>query len=198
MSRPDRPAIPLRERKQQRAREAIVQAAHELFAERGFDRVTVADIAARAEVGRATFFRYFGDKQEVVFNGDGQEIATAVAEVAQTSLDTPIGDSLPAALGYVRAFVVTFVSRLVQRPKEYRLHEQLVAEQPELRARSLLKQRGYVDKITELLIEHGADRATAALAAELGMACFSAGRTATDNDPKRLVAAVEAAFDRLR
>nr|WP_239001050.1 TetR family transcriptional regulator [Jiangella asiatica] len=61
----------LRDRKQQRTREAIIDAAHALFAERGFDNVTVTDIAERAEVGRSTFFRYFGDKQEVVFGDDG-------------------------------------------------------------------------------------------------------------------------------
>ena len=60
----------LRARKQQRAREQIVDAAYELFAERGFAQVTVTDIAERAGVGRTTFFRYFGDKREVVFAGE--------------------------------------------------------------------------------------------------------------------------------
>src|SRR3569833_3982825 len=62
----------LRERKQKQAREQIVEAAFELFAARGFTDVTVTDIAERAEVGRTTFFRYFGDKQEVVFSGEQQ------------------------------------------------------------------------------------------------------------------------------
>src|SRR5438067_6349898 len=57
----------LRERKKRRAQEAIVDAAYALFAERGFADVTVTEIAERAEVGRTTFFRYFGDKQEVLF-----------------------------------------------------------------------------------------------------------------------------------
>ena len=193
----EHPEMSLRERKQQRAREAIVEAAHGLFAERGFDRVTVADIAARAEVGRATFFRYFGDKLEVVFDGTGPEIAMAIAEAEQTPVDTPIGDSLPAALTYVRALVLAYVGQLVRRPNDYRRHERLVAERPELRGRSLTKQRGYVDKIIALLTERGAETATAALAAEIGMACFFAGRTVADNDPEHLLAAVDAAFARL-
>ena len=187
----------LRARKQQRAREAIVEAAHELFAERGFDHVTVADIAARAEVGRATFFRYFGDKQEVVFAGSSRELEAALAEAELTLSGSPIGDSLPAALTYVRALVLAFVAHLVQQPAEYREYERLVAEQPELRARSLVKQRGYVDQITAELSKRGAEPAVAALAAEIGMACYFAGRTVADNDPRRLLTAIEAAFDRL-
>jgi AcrR family transcriptional regulator len=62
---------PLVERKQRAARERIVRAATELFAERGYSKVSVSDIAERAEVGRTTFFRHFGDKQEVVFAREG-------------------------------------------------------------------------------------------------------------------------------
>jgi hypothetical protein len=61
------PPLPLVERKQRQARQRIIEAARELFLERGFDGVSVGDIAERAEVGRTTFFRHFGDKQEVVF-----------------------------------------------------------------------------------------------------------------------------------
>ena len=63
---PPNPELSLRERKQRKTREAILAAAMDLFAERGFDRVTVDEIAARAEVGRTTFFRYLTDKQELL------------------------------------------------------------------------------------------------------------------------------------
>ena len=196
MVRPNRPASSLRERKQQRAREAIIEAAHDLFAERGFGGVTVADIAARAEVGRATFFRYFGDKQEVVF-GDDQGITKVVAEAEQLPVDTPIGDSLPAALAHAQRIVAAFIAKLIENPEAYTRHERLVAQEPELRARSLTKQRRYAEELAELLGRNGADRETAVLAAELGMACYYAGRTAADNDPRRLLQAVDAAFRRL-
>ncbi|MCP2297951.1 transcriptional regulator, TetR family [Nocardia amikacinitolerans] len=196
MDRSDQLETSLRDRKQQRARQAIVEAAHDLFAERGFDRVTVADIAARAEVGRATFFRYFGDKQEVVFADSGRDLEVALAEVEPPLNGAPIGDSFPAALAFVRALVLAFVGQLVQRPVEYREYERLIAEQPELRARSLVKQRGYVDRITAELTEQGADPEVAALASEIGMACYFAGRAVTDNDPRHLLTAITAAFDR--
>ncbi|TDO36312.1 TetR family transcriptional regulator [Kribbella sp. VKM Ac-2527] len=186
----------LRERKQQRTREAIVAAAFELFEERGFDRVTVTDIAERAEVGRATFFRYFGDKQEVVF-GDDNELDQAVREAAGHLTGTPIGDSLPAALALVRRIVVAFIERLVEQPTAYLHHERLVAKHPELLARSLTKQRRYATELTKLLTTAGATPDTALLAAELALACYYAGRATVGDDPARVPGAVDEAFERL-
>jgi AcrR family transcriptional regulator len=57
----------LRERKKQKTREAIVKAAYELFAERGFEGTTIADIAEAAEIAPRTFFSYFPSKDDVVF-----------------------------------------------------------------------------------------------------------------------------------
>lgn len=197
MSQPGRPASSLRERKRERAREAIVEAAHELFAERGFGGVTVADIAARAEVGRATFFRYFGDKQEVIFGGD-REIGEVVAEAERLAAATPIGGSLPAALAHVHKIVAGFVAKLLEDPAAYVRHERLVAREPELLARSLTKQRRYAEELAVVLGKAGADPDVATLAAELGLACFYAARVTSGNDPARLPAAIDAAFDRLR
>ncbi|MQA08392.1 MAG: TetR family transcriptional regulator [Pseudonocardiaceae bacterium] len=196
MPDPDRVQRSLRERKQQRVRDAIVEAAHALFGERGFDHVTVTDIADRAEVGRSTFFRYFGDKQEVAFAGSGV-LEEVMATADEIPVEAPIGDSLPKALNYVRAAVVSFVEALTEQPAGYALHEELVARHPELHARRLMKQRSYAGALTELLMRQGAGRETATLAAELGLACYYAGQSAGGNDPARLVAAVDAAFARI-
>jgi AcrR family transcriptional regulator len=65
-------------------KERLTEAAFALFAERGFEQTTVDDIAERAGVGRTTFFRTFGSKEQVVFP-DHERILTAIRERLSTS-----------------------------------------------------------------------------------------------------------------
>src|SRR5437764_11098403 len=57
----------LRERKKQQMREHIAETARRLFAERGFDQVTVAEIARAADVSDQTVFNYFPTKEDLVY-----------------------------------------------------------------------------------------------------------------------------------
>lgn len=70
-------ADPVRRRDSAATRAALLDAATELFAERGFGRTTVRDIAAHAGVNQALLFRYFGSKDALyaaVMAGQGREL----------------------------------------------------------------------------------------------------------------------------
>jgi AcrR family transcriptional regulator len=80
----------LRERKKEQTRAALVDAAARLFAEKGYDKTTVADIAAAADVSTRTFFAYFRAKEDVLFAGTDQRLK-AIAEAFDTvQADSPL------------------------------------------------------------------------------------------------------------
>jgi AcrR family transcriptional regulator len=71
----------LRERKKRETREAIARAAWKLFTRRGFDAVTVADIARAAKVSEKTVFNYFPGKEDLVFGAGMQRTAALIEAV---------------------------------------------------------------------------------------------------------------------
>jgi AcrR family transcriptional regulator len=182
----------LTDRKRRRAKEAIRRAALDLFNERGFDAVSVTDIAERAEVGRTTFFRYFGDKQEVLFSEPAGMSDVPAAPAGR------IGSSMAAALAAARRLVVGYVEGITADPAAYQRHQELVGSHPELYARSLVKHRRYAEALTDRLRSWGAAPSTAREAAEIGLACFYVGQATAGDDPRILARHVERAFDRLR
>ena len=70
--------------------ERLVDAAFDLFAERGYEHTTVDDIAERAGVGRTTFFRYYRSKEDVIFPEHDRLIAAVQQRLDTSSESTAI------------------------------------------------------------------------------------------------------------
>lgn len=72
----------LRDRKRARTRQALVDAATDLFERHGYEQTTVADIAATADIGTRTFFSYFASKEELLFPESDIRVRAAVEAIA--------------------------------------------------------------------------------------------------------------------
>lgn len=190
------PAPSLRERKQQRTRRGLIDAAMSLFAERGFENVTVTEIADAAEVGRTTFFRYFDDKQEVLFARDDElldKVASVLDQAAQP--EVPLGDSIETALVVLRAGLQALSSAIVQDARWLPERERLIQENTSLQARNLLKQNRFLNMSIDRLVQHGANRRSATLAAGIAAACYATAYAAAADDPaRRLPDAIDTAL----
>jgi AcrR family transcriptional regulator len=133
----------LRERKKQRTRELIVRVSLELFAERGFDGTTVAEIAEAADISPRTFFGYFPSKEDVVFH----DHETLVADLAGRLRGR---DRTEDAFDALRAWVLELdaASGGLER-REERARRRLVRSTPALAARD----RANYARLEELLAE---------------------------------------------
>jgi AcrR family transcriptional regulator len=85
----------LRERKKQQTRQLITETARNLFVQRGFEHVTVAEVARAAEVSAATVFNYFPTKEDLVYSGL-ERFETALLDAIR---DRRPGESVLTAFG---------------------------------------------------------------------------------------------------
>jgi AcrR family transcriptional regulator len=119
----------LRERKKRETRETIARAAWKLFARRGFDAVTVADIARAANVSEKTVFNYFPTKEDLVF-GAGMQRAAALIEAVRTR---PPGASIVEPF---RRWTMDYLDRVEHDPVDaLTAIPRLVMRSDQLRAR---------------------------------------------------------------
>ncbi|MER7727900.1 TetR/AcrR family transcriptional regulator [Streptomyces sp. NPDC096323] len=184
---PDTPAVGRRERKKAATRQAIADAALELFLEHGFERVSVRDIAEKADVSTTTLFAHFPSKEALVFDREAEVEAELIAAVR----DRPAGQDVAEAL---RAHALTSWGRLASDPR-LGPFTALVDGSPALREygeRMWVRHAGALGTaIAEELGREPDDIACAALARfVLDVPALATGR----QDPR---AAVEAVFDLL-
>ncbi|MGW4961931.1 TetR/AcrR family transcriptional regulator [Nonomuraea sp. NPDC004186] len=131
----DNGGVGLRERKKQRTRRALVEAALRLFDEKGFDETTLAEIAAEADVSTRTFFSYFASKEDVVFYDSARKMELAAAAMAHRAPGESPGDVLLRIVEESLTWLTTY-EELTFEDAELRIR--LVLKEPTLRARALV------------------------------------------------------------
>jgi AcrR family transcriptional regulator len=147
------------------ARGRLEQAAYELFLDRGYDQITVADIAERAGLTERTFFRHYADKREVLFGG---------ATLLQDELPRALAE-LPPDLPTIEAvrIAVEAMSTLMHgRRVLARERQRIVAAHADLQERDLNKRASLTAALSEALQKRGIPEPAASLAAGMGMAVF--------------------------
>jgi AcrR family transcriptional regulator len=147
------------------SRGRLVQAAVELYGERGFENTTVAEIAERAGLTERTFFRHFADKREVLFDGAGTLQERLVGAVIDA----------PESAGPVEAVALALeaAGEMIQTIREYSLKRQaIIAANTELRERELIKLASLATALAGALRARGVPEPDASLAAEVGIAVF--------------------------
>jgi len=146
------------------ARGRLLQAATELYLERGFGQTTVAQIAERAGVTERTFFRHFADKREVLFGGSTrlQQLMTDAVSAAPASA-TPL-EAVGAALN---ACGTVFVDLDHSRTRQL-----IIDSDASLQERELIKRDHLAAAIVEALHARGVPEPAASLAAQTGIGVF--------------------------
>ncbi|MFF4548460.1 TetR/AcrR family transcriptional regulator [Streptomyces sp. NPDC001435] len=183
----DSPTVGRRERKKAATRQAIADAALELFLEHGFERVGVRDIADRADVSTTTLFAHFPSKEALVFDREEDVDAQLAAAVRERRAGQDVVEAL-------RAHVLKSWVPIASDPRLARLTA-LVDQTPALREyaeRMWMRHAGTLSAaIAEELGREADDLACSALARfVLEIPTLAKGR----HDPR---AAVETVFDLL-
>jgi AcrR family transcriptional regulator len=149
----------LRESKKQQTRQQIADRAMQLFATRGFDHVTVAEVAAAANVSEKTVFNYFPTKEDLFYDEVPQREAALLAAVR--GLDS--GESILAALRRLQA---ADCPRLCS--PGFATFARIIEESPALQAKELEVMARFVLVLTDAIqAELGVDERDARIAAGL-------------------------------
>jgi AcrR family transcriptional regulator len=149
------------------ARERLTDAALDLFAENGYQETTVAQIADRAGLNRATFFRHFADKREVLFGGEEVLTGLFADGIRGASPEATVTECLQAA------FAAADVAMTPRQRARAAQRVRVAAANSEVQERGLLKHARIARSVSAALRMRGADELTARLGAEVGMLAFS-------------------------
>lgn len=165
----------------------------ELYAERGFETTTVAEIAERAGLTERTFFRHFADKREVLFSGSAnlQELLTERVTAAPGS-----AGPMEAVRGALEA-----AGAVIQERGEWaKKRQEVIAANAELRERELIKLASMASTLADALRRRGVKDPVAGLTAEAGIAAFKVAfeRWVQEPTKRNLPRLIRQSIDQLR
>jgi AcrR family transcriptional regulator len=148
------------------ARERLQAAALELFATRGFEQVTAAEIAQSVGLTERTFFRHFSDKREVLFYGQDRFLQVFADGVDAAPPDASPLEVIASALQAASSFFPD------ERRPYSRARQSVIDQNPALRERELHKLGGMATAVAEALRARGVGEPAATLAAQSGATVF--------------------------
>lgn len=186
-------ATRVRERARQALRAEIAEAMSSLFAERGFDAVTVEEAAADVGISRATFFRYFGSKEDAVLatiEGSSIDYAAALAELPDVE-----GESAWQLLHRTFGHALTQVE---ENSEQKRSLLRMIHTTASLSARLAERRLAHEDSLAAVLAERISDPETARPAVVAGLAGLDlAWRRWASDDESSLRVALDEVFAHL-
>ena len=148
------------------ARERLQAAALELFATRGFEQTTTAEIAQAVGLTERTFFRHFSDKREVLFLGQDLFLQIFLDGVTAAPPSAAPLEVVASALHSATSFFPD------ERRSYSRLRQSVIDKNPALQERESHKLSGLATTIAEALRSRGVQEPAATLAAESGVTVF--------------------------
>jgi AcrR family transcriptional regulator len=140
-------------------RDRLVDAAFDLFDERGYEQTTVDDIAERAGVGRTTFFRHYRSKEHVIFPDHDRLLEAIKNRLATSNADTAV----VAVTEAVRLVLMRYVAEGERARRRYAITSRV----PALRDREIASAARYQRLFREFIADWMGPSPQAALRAEL-------------------------------
>lgn len=144
----------------------LQSSAFELFAQYGYEAVTIAEIAENAGLTKRTFFNHFKDKREILFAGARSFEESVVTELRGASLElTPLSAVIQA---------LDMAGRELERYREFgKARRGMIASSSELRERDLIKIDSLAKAMQHELVGRGVGPIRATIAAQVGISIFN-------------------------
>ena len=163
-----------RQRRRDRTRAALMEAALRLFSERGYDATTIEEITEAADVAPRTFFSYFSSKEEVLFGEHPERREALIDELRRRLQHEPMWPAVSAAM-------LTVIDAFEADPEFFLARARLYTRWPALRSAVLRINDALIESIAAVLVERLGGSDIAALHARLiAMLANGATRCAID------------------